>query len=721
MIDDPLGLIPRRLPPHPRVALTRADIARATGFGDRHDWAREGYELTLEAAEAALGLSQDVPESPDFQLNGRLAKGASDLAYAYALAGDERYAAKAAALVVALARRYPGFPLTEHGNRGTDALLHEKHWLGSLAAAYDLVYNSHAVSDADRTLIERDLLREGIETTVRFPFGGVCVHRTCGNHRTAGLAALMAAGLAIGEPEYIAEAIYGRIDPRDGERWAGFIHQIAHDVLADGLHWERGIGYHFYTLMTMTHVAEFARASGIDLYHLEVQVEQTARRGDMHAAYGPPGTSSLRVMFEAPLYAAFSDFNFDDLGDSGLKSLFDVHIWGPIYELAFAEYGDPRFAWLLNRMYRAMSHSHAQRPPEPRRWQHPRSWGGSRFTLVRAEDLPAGAFSLAPDAQIVRTGRHSGGCTLFPTTGLAILRDDAADPQALNALVNFGPHHAGHQHPDLLHLSAHVFGTTAFRDSGGFGYDNPLHGTWSNQTIAHNTVTVDCVSQRPQGSSVEMFEVDPSPDCAAGRLVFFQPTGPIKAARVSTINAYEGVTLDRTIAIVQGVLVDLFLASSDDEHQYDWCLHGAGEVRSELAMRPSGSPLADEPGYSHVSSVRCANLIDKLWTIEWGAGDHRVSTLLAGGQEAILGEGLTGQHLLLAPPQPATHPMAIMRTRGRRALFVALYEPCKGAPRFRSISAEQRDDAVAVLAEGAGRRLRLLISSSGVTREQGGG
>ena len=700
MNDDPLGLIPCSFPPHPRVGPTRDDIARVTRFAGRHAWAREGIDLSVKAAEDALALPDDVPAAADRELNGKLSNGAYTLALGYALIGRADFARKAGAILKALAERYPGFPQGQHGERAVASLLGEKHWLQYLAVAYDLVWDS--VPPSDRELIERSLLREGIEVTVRFP-----AHQTCLNHRTAGLCATIAAGLALGDRSYVSDALYGRTDPRDGSPWYGFVHQIAHDVLADGLHWERAMGYHYYMLAMFCSIAEYARSSGIDLYHLEVDAALEPGPGDFHFAYGPPGKSSLRHMFEGPLYLGFSDFTLEMIGDSGVDSIFRTDTWGPVYEIAYAEYGDPRFAWFLNNLYREMDAANAKLPAAERKWTHPRSWGGNRCLVIRSEELPRPGFSLAGSGSFARNGRHENGSTVFPTGGVAVLRDRPDDPQGLNACITFSPHHAGHQHPDLLQIIVHVFGEHVVCDGNVHGYDNELHGTWCNQTIAHSTVAVDRISQRPQGTSVEFWEVCHRPDAPTGRLQFFQPTGDVRAVRAVTDSAYEGVMLDRTIALVQGCLLDVFQVTGDTEHQYDWCIHGRGKAVSSIELSAVDGPLGPEPGYRHIDNVRKARLDGDLWRVDWQAPHGSVRTLMRGGDEAILADGLT--------PRAEVHPLAVQRTTAKTVLFVALYEPFADAePKFSGLTAQRHGDDVLVTLSSAQETVSLRIASDGL-------
>ena len=69
-------------------------------------------------------------------------------------------------------------------------------------------------------------------------------------------------------------------------------------------------------------------------------------------------------------------------------------------------------------------------------------------------------------------------------------------------LLNYGPFGGGHGHPDQLNMVLYSDGKQWIRDFGSFSYNGhpmKLKGEWTAQTVSHSTLTVDGISQHPQG------------------------------------------------------------------------------------------------------------------------------------------------------------------------------------------------------------------------------
>ena len=109
-------------------------------------------------------------------------------------------------------------------------------------------------------------------------------HRACGNHNTWGIFGCLSAGVGLGDPQRIHDALYGH--ESDGHWRYGLIHQLRHDILPDGLHWERAPGYHFYTLMGFVEIAWLCANIGVDILH-PVQVSaKDMEPGELKAQFG---------------------------------------------------------------------------------------------------------------------------------------------------------------------------------------------------------------------------------------------------------------------------------------------------------------------------------------------------------------------------------------------------------------------------------------------------
>jgi hypothetical protein len=161
--------------------------------------------------------------------------------------------------------------------------------------------------------------------------------------------------------------------------------------------------------------------------------------------------------------------------------------------------------------------------------------------------------------------------------------------------------------------------------------------------------------------------------------VFFHAGDELKAVRAQCNEAYEGVSYDRTTALVGSVVVDFFRCRSDDEHQYDYALHVDGKLAdcsAELGEAQAG-PLAESYGYRHIIELRRAAVADELVELSYddddGTGPQlHLSLLEAGRAELILGNGIAGLEGERAE-------VVILRKLGRDADFVSVIDPV-GAP-----------------------------------------
>lgn len=705
-LHDPYQLIPDRLPERPRVYLTPSQIERARSFADSYAWAREGKEMLLARAEAGLGKPVELAGAESDYEVGQSAD-LMDQVIAYVLTEGDDYAAQAGRILRAAAQRQA--EAASAGKKPASDQLRIAHAVQTAAGAYDLLYDSPSLTDADHELIEEMLLRRGIEALRD------CGHLTCSNIRTWSLAGLLSVGLCLDDRETIHEALYGRFDEERSQQTFGVLHQISHDILADGFHWERSYGYHCYTLMALTYLARTAGNCGIDLWQLEVDALLRPEGHDQHRDYRPACQKTLKWMYDAPFYYLFPDGSCAEIHDSRGTPWY-VEVYGPIYETAYEAYGDPKYAWLLNRIY---EHRESVKGPDAA-WTDPRSWQcasnrNSLFVTIGTGELPSGEFSLSEDAGIGFNGRHVNGSALFPSAGYAVLRSDTSRVDAPCVTMSYGPQSAGHQHACALHLSVYGQGERLLVDGARFGYSNLEHLTWSNQTIAHNTVVVDGTSMFPQldhEGQNHQFEADtyylgPVTD---GTLECFHSGERLKVVRASNEAVYQGVRLDRTVAIVDAqYIVDVFRVISEEEHLYDFPLHGIGELDAGTC-EDAAEAFGDRIGYRHLSEVRRL-VLPGPWEITWRAGEvsltaHRI--------------GPTGAEMFAAsdPAGEKDEPRAasIVRARGKSIVFVNVLEPRRGPAEILSVRCEDAGPGATVavrVARTEGEHLLVSMPTDG--------
>ncbi|MCC7492223.1 MAG: heparinase II/III family protein [Fimbriimonadaceae bacterium] len=798
--------LPATLPPHPRVFATAADLARV-----RRDLAAgDAYTIATVAALRGRGLAalEVAPEPAATSPTASHFSAAAACAEAWAVTGEAPFAAAGGRLLRAIAVGYPKLTTTpSHGRVSTNGTLTEGPLAVQAAGAYDLLYDQ--LNAADRELIERDLLR-----LMALECGHKCTHANSSNWRSWALTILAACGFATGDRALIDEALNGVWEPQRKLYLYGVVQQLQHSFFGDGIHWERSVGYTYYTASALQWVLLAAANSGIDLWATPVPSLLGPFEGSApHEEYGPPGSRRLSSWLLAPYYLSFADGSVEQYGDSGTSAL-QYH---PIYELAYARDPDPRYAWLLHRerqeqrrglagwdLWQPAGQSSGEVVPGGRegqalrlrtgeqarvaavqRFQAPadrpvevsgwvkllaaggaaahlrlnsgdqalytpslrtagdwqpvrvtlppaanarpgdqRTWtlhvfleGGAGealwdalqvscpgsvvtvanlsfdaapsdgrratfFDLLHAvREVPAGRFDLRQDSAMGLAGEHRNGASLFPVGGFALLRANPADPAAPAVQVAYGPYGSGHDHPDRLHLTVYGAGRILAADAGSWGYDKPDHVTWARQTVAHNTVVLDELSQQPQGSSSGVFVGERGDQRVFGELRCWHPGKQFQVLRTTCTTAYPNTLLDRTVAVAAPYVVDVMRVRSPGEHCVDLPLNALGSLTIETPTTPLTTPLT-ALGYRHWTAVRRATPPAGVVRGRFDSGSARLHLWLwhPGDGELLLAQ---------TPAKGAPRSVLLSRQRAAAATFVTVLEPSPGAATVQQVNCLQ--------------------------------
>jgi hypothetical protein len=449
-------------------------------------------------------------------------------AIVHALTGESSYAERSEALLLSrggFAELF-GAVRSDTYDFGCNSLL-TGHQLPHLCAAVDLLWE--ALSDEART--------HAVDRLVRSAVRHLRTHdRRDSNWQTAHSAGLLAAGLLLEDPDLVAFALD---DPDHGLR-----RHMRVAFRTDGLHWEGSFGYHGGTLSSLLLAAEMARNAGIDLY----------AEGD--------GTPFIRRMLDVPIRMAFPDGALPVNNDSGGMTLAGM---AAFYELGYARYRDPSYAWIVDRSDRSSTHA----------------------LLCGEEELR----TAPPDSRSLRLDQ-SGWAILKGIEGPGYWGSDA-----LVAVLDYGPHGDWHGHPDKLGIEVHAGGRCWIQNSGSpVGYHGQEHWEYYRRTLAHNTVVVDGRDQR-----FERARDDAIRDLArTGRLLSFSPDGPEKKVSAVVDWAYEGVRCGRTLTLRGDALIDEFEVASDEPHTYDYVLHGRGIVEADLPGMARARLPETEGGYEYL-------------------------------------------------------------------------------------------------------------------------
>ncbi len=479
-----LGLMVGAYGSRPVVFLTKGQLGEARKRIRQYDWAKRSYEPIKTSATRWLNERLDFPEGPTGWYHdyfcpehgvrlrydekkphehycpagkhyvrgekfdaywravtlGRLVDAARDMATVYAIESDRRFAEAAGKTLVSFAEYYDKYVRGRKPRLPARLMwqtLDEATYIIRAVAAYELIYDSGVLSEADRREIEEKWLRptgEFIKKQTRVIHNIHCWQNS----------AVLCIGLVLRDKSLVDFAIE---NPR-----SGFRRQIAEGVLDDGLWYECSFGYHFYTLSALENTIIPALNNGIDISRELAKVKK---------------------MFIAPILCADGQFELPSPND-GRGGVLTWH--RSAYEVAYFLFpGEKRFGRLLRKVYGSSSEGMQQRPPL--------AWG--RDTLFYGvEKLPEK--SLAPERASVN----------LPNSGLAILRSWLAD-DCTYAAMDYGPPGGGHGHPDKLNVIFSGLGQMFSPDLGSAGYGLKVHRAWYRQSLSHNAVVVDRSSQKP--------------------------------------------------------------------------------------------------------------------------------------------------------------------------------------------------------------------------------
>ena len=410
---------------------------------------------------------------------------------------------------------------------------------------------------------------------------------------------------------------------------SGLEYQLGASILKDGFWYEGTAAYHFYALNALRWTVEAAWFAGIDYWN--------------NAAY--------RSLYLAPLLYTFPDLTFPAVNDSDVFSIKGQH---GLYELAYVRTGDPRLLRVAQ--------------------------------FGRRQDLEAFLYGPdhLPEAPDTPLQSH-----VFPGIGAAVLRGENRSGK-LYLHLDYGPHGGGHGHPDKLTLILFGLGRQLAPDPGRLAYGAPLQGSWYRQTLAHNTVCVDGVSQH----------------ATTGKLTFFKEMPEGSVMQGESTGAYPGTTMRRTVALVAGLIIDVFELASDKEHTYDWVYHNVGRLQPGLALSPRPGPLGSKAGYQHVQQVEEART-DATWHIDFEQPNGRVRVTMAGttGTRVFTGVGMMNN-----PPEPC--PMILARRIAGHTCFVSAIEVTDATPGVRDIRLldDREPDEIAVVVDLEKERIGMLLA-----------
>jgi len=370
-----------------------------------------------------------------------IANTALNLALAWSIDRNHKYSDKAAEILRKYAEAYPG-PHTDHLTGGILLQsLNEAMWVIPLAQAYDLIYDSGSLSDADKRAIENKLFRPAAEGIERCGLGG--------NWGSWHLSAVGVVGFAIRDAGMVEFAL------------KAFDGQMRDQLGSDGLWPESVHCYHFFPLQAFTYFAEAACRAGIDLYN-----------------YQPMPGKGLRAMFGAPLQYMYPNLQLPAINDGWYVAWLPLNL----YEIARLRWSDPAFAWTLTEGY--------QRRASIIRSGGLSGLGGpSLYNLLFGE---SGTLKAKPESPRFRS-------TNFANFGLCTLRDDRS-----MLTFHYG-RFLGHGHPDKLSFTLYACDTLLSPDYGTPGYGSKILQWFQSTAAHNTVVVDSKTQAHSADNSIDAF------------------------------------------------------------------------------------------------------------------------------------------------------------------------------------------------------------------------
>ncbi len=600
---------------HPSLLLTKSEVPELRAALQKSERGKAPLETLINIANGAANDTPDFPDpkGPGAQLNDRgdnlakqhdqLSKNAGTLGMAYTMTGDAKYAKRAAEILLGYAERYDAYPEHKGANRNDTGKvmaqrLSEAMWLIPLIESYDHIYDSGALTAADRQKIETDLIRPVITFIWRKDAATQVAERDKKDKDWRSAMPELGSGKAVGNwlnfynsATMLAGAVLGDQNMIDLAA-ANFKSLLRQGIGSDGMWGEGAIGYQMFALTAMVTGFEAAARQGIDLWSFD--------------------NSRLKMLFDSPLRYAYPDGSAPGINDSGRSRFGD---WSTmVYDYAYLRYQDPAYAFLTNASPRQLH-------------------------ISSAVYFPTRIFETLPEPQAA-----AYPSTVFENLGYAILRQPN-----LYALMDYGQHGGTHGHLDKLNLILFGKGDDGKSDElggepGFHRYEDPIHGQWTTQTVAHNTMSVD--------ESAQM--------ALTGKLAIFEDAGQLKVMRAEAV-AYPGALLDRTVVVTPDAVIDLYHGRSAIKRTWDRSFRYQGAMNAFPTT--TGAPLGKSDGYQHLQ-VASRLPADKNWQGAWQTKVGEMNLTLAGaaGQQVILATG------------PDKEQMALARQEGTRATFASVLQ-----------------------------------------------
>lgn len=444
--------------------------------------------------------------------------------------------------------------------------------------------------------------------------------------------------------------LYGQSDLVDQAIYSdqGFRDLIEQGSRDDGLWFESSLNYQFTAVVA---IAYFAQLLSNAEHPLDLWTHEFANG------------RSLARLFTGPVQVLFPDQTLPTIGDT-----YGNRVRLPqagAYHLAYQGTGHPATGWVL-----------------------------SQLTAPPHEALFTGTTPRQKTEAPPLVSR------LFPEHGYVFLRSQDREPywsgEGFSAFLSFD-RDGIHSHRDKFTLMAyaggeHIAVDPECRPTARHAFSARVQAELNRSTLCHNTVMVDGKDHQPVADLLD--------------LSVFQDTPGMKLATVEDLKqrVHPGVSLRRTVAVTEEYLLDIFQASSSEEHIYDYLYHfdvAKGPLEFGPGLRFTEFALPQTGAYAWLRNAKSATSADPQMMVARGGRHPSTLQANAGATEFIRCDfPVTDEY------QPPFIPMATLRRRGKSAVFVTLLRTGQDSTRPWKLVAERTHRDILRVTVGDGRKER---------------
>lgn len=628
---------------HPITFFTKAEAAVVKASLNRYTLLRESYTDIKNEVDYWIGKDVDVPFPKDPAGGYTHDKHKSNYilmfnsGVLYNLTGDVKYAKlvknmfmKYAALNPTL-KNHPEATSSSPGRIFWQAL-NDANWLVYTGMAYDLIYNS--LTPAERKRIEEGAFKPEVDffTKDLEPWFNL-IH----NHAVWACAGVGIVGIATNNKDYVDMALYG--SKKDGK--TGFV------ALMDGLfapdgYYAEGPYYVRYAILPY-----YLFASALNNAKPQLKIFEYRDR-------------ILQKALLAGLQQTNLDGTFFAMNDALKEKEYTTNELVTAIDVAWDAYGkNDGLLVVAKKQNRVLLNR-----------------GGVSISaaIATTKNIP----TLYPYRSVEYTDGAKGD-----EGGVSLLRN-GKNNDLTTLICKYTSHGLSHGHYDKLNYNLYDKGNEILSDYGAvrfIGVEQKYGGrylpetkSYAQQTIAHNTLVVDEKSHYDGKESVaEKFHAEK---------LFSSISNPaVQVVAAKEGNAYKGVTMQRSAYLLQlpdgkKMVVDIFNATSKEEHQYDLPFHYNGQLISSSAKydpyTTKQEALGKGNGYQHLWKEGEATVTDSLFQLTFlnDRTYYSISSLVEGSAKLFFTRSGASDPNFNLRHEPAL----IIRKKGTNQSFVSVVE-----------------------------------------------